>query len=303
MKKLNFSILVFLLISLQSFSRDKILQIHGRNYNNQGLVIDKTGKLYTGKAREKLKHEGYLVGDVKNGDISGIWEYYEKNELKGYHYYLSNGDTTFAFDLNGKVQWIEVFGYNKNYNLSLDNGEIKSLFITYLNKEGKKTNIFEYEEMYAHHFDATIVDYDYASRTVIDYFENKSGEQEIMIRDFKKHKELVKIICDNHKVLNIYLNGEVLEVPEDADYKLTDHFSISFTDVKNENDFDLHLIKNKKTGFEVNIKNGEIIALDKYISKNEKFVLFEKKKGYLSSEKKKLDFLINELSKKAQKSI
>ena len=299
MKKIFILTTILSIAFTSSFAQEKVLHIHEKSYNDDGKIIDTHGKLYSGKAKEKLKGEGYLIGEVNKGDISGKWGFYEHNKITGYHHYLSNGDTTFSYDLKGKLLWVDVFQKNKEFSIYLDEKqEIKFLKSnTYDNKDAK-TNMFDFQIYEENHFQSTLSDYDYKSDVVIDYFESKAGEQEIIIKKLSNSKELVKIICDKHKVKEVYLVEDILENPEDADYKLDEHFDISFTEVKNHENFSIHLIKDKKIIFDASIVDGEILVVDKYISETERFIIYDKKEGYAPSEHKIANELISVLEKK-----
>ena len=291
MKKIIIALLLAFPVGLMA---QKLLNIHSKNYNEKGLVIDNKGKLYTGKGKEVLK-KGYLLGDVKEGDISGVWEYYEHGEKIGYHCYKNGGDITYSFSITGKLDWIERFDIKKNITTKIKVGEeneIEALHILEFNKDDSKKNVFEYEKYKGNYYDVTIADYDYSSQTVVDYFQNNKGEQEIVMRDFDKHHELVKINALNNHISQILLLGDVLDTPEDADYKLEKGFSVSFTELKDKENFKLSLLKEKNIIFDVFVNGGKITSIDKKLNGNSLMLIYDMQGGYVPNEHQEAESLI-----------
>jgi len=277
----------------------KTLNIKTKNYNDKGLVINKDGKLYSGKAKESLKKGEYLIGKIEKGGFTGVWEYYKKNELKGYHYYEDNGNTTIATDSKKNLDWIEVISDEgkKVTEIKVSDNQIEKLYIIDYKEDGSHKNTFEYEKFKTNYYDKTITDYDYNSLSVIDFFENNKGEQEIIFRDFDKHHELIKVTSKNHHVKDIFFLTDILETPEDADYSLEKGFNASFTELKNKDNFKLTLLNGKSPIFEIFVSDGQIVKLDKVLNNESLMLIYTKENGYVPDEHKKANTIIEEALK------
>ena len=293
MKKIT----LFILISSSLLGLgQKPLKIKDKNFNKKGLVVDNNGKLYTGEAIEILKisffkNEGYLKGKVNNGDISGLWEFYQKKELAGYHYFKNNGNITYAFQKDGTLDWIELLEneWNKLTEIKVGDGKtIEKLYIIDYNKDGSKKNTFEYITNQDDYYDVVVADYDYSTQTVLDYFENNANEQEIVIHDFNKKHELIALNSKNKQITQIFLLGDLLESPEDAHYSLDKGFFASFTDLQDKNNFKLTLLKEKEPIFEIIVVNGMIETFDKVLNKKSVMLLYTHEDGFVPNEQEKI---------------
>ena len=277
------------------------LVLKTKNYDAEGKVVDADGKLYTGIAKENLKKEGYLTGKIEKGNFVGAWKFYSKKELKGFHFYEDNGNKTIATDSKKNLDWIESISNDgeKVTEIKVNKDEIEKLYIIDYKADGTHKNTFEFEKFENNHYDVTIADYDYNSLSVIDFFENNKGEQEIIIRDFDKHHELVKLTSKDHHVKDIFFLGDILETPEDADYSLEKGFNASFTELKDKDNFKLSLLVGKSPIFEIFVSEGQIIKLDKVLNNESVMLIYTKEKGYVPQEHEKA----NEIIKRALETI
>ena len=190
----------------------KTFKITSKSYNSEGLILDKSGKPFSGNGTESLKKEGILTGEVINGNAIGLWKHHKKKTLQGYNYYENKGNTTYAFNSQKELDWIEVIDVNNNSvtEIKVDKkGSIEKLYIIDYNKDNSHENTFEFEKLTGDYYDITIADYDYNSLSVIDYFKNNKGEQELVLRDFDKHHELIKINSQDHHIKDIMLLGDL----------------------------------------------------------------------------------------------
>ena len=284
----NVLVIVASLTSILVFAQ-KPLKISSKSYNDKGLIVDKSEKVYSGKAKEKLKGS-YLTGNVEKGKFVGTWELYEKKKLSGYHKYENEGNTTIAYDASKKLDWIETIEDDgkKVTEIKVDkNNDIEKLYILDYKKDGNHSNTFEYEKFTNNYYDVTIADYDYNSLTVVDFFKNNKGEEELVLRDFDKHHELIRVNSTNNHVKEIYFLGDILETPEDADYSLEKGFNASFTNLKDKDNFTLSLLTGKVPIFEIIVKNGHVIELNKVKKEGSSMTLYSKEKGYAPTEHQK----------------
>lgn len=289
-------IILFLLTltSLVSFSQ-KPLKINSTSYNDKGLIIDKNGELYSGEAIEPLKKGGVLKGKVNNGDITGTWKYLVKNELIGYHYYKDNGNSTYAFDAKKNLDWIETIDISTNTitEIKVDKlNKVEKLYIIDYKEDNSHENTFEFEKFTGNYYDITIADYDYNSLVVLDYFKNNKGEQELVLRDFEKHHELIKFFSKDNHISEILFLGDILEKPEDADYKLEKGFNASFTNLEDKDNFKLSLLEGKNSIFEILVTNGKIVSLDKVLNNKSTMLIYSEKEGYAPKDHEKANKLI-----------
>lgn len=302
MKKFGVLVVVMSLLSA-GFAQEKVLHIHKKNYNKDGLVLDNEGKLYTGKAKEilktsLLKNEGYLLGQVNKGSINGFWEYHDDGKIQGYHCYRANGDTTYSFKKNGRLDWVEVYDRKENSKTEIKvdkKGNVEAMHIFKYNEDDSYKNIFEYERFPGNYFDVTMTDYDYTSLTVVDFFQNEKQEEEIIMRDFDKHHELIKLITKDHQVKQILFLGDILEVPEDADYRLEKGFNASFTELKDHQNFKLSLLAGKEGVFDVVVKDGQIDMIDKRLNNESLMLIYSKKEGYVPREHEAITLLLKDI--------
>ena len=72
--------------------------------------------------------------------------------------------------------------------------------------------------------------------------------------------------------------------------------------MKNHENFSIHFIKDKKIIFDADIINGDIVLLDKYISEDSRYIVYEKQNGYAPKDHEIANQLISKLTSIAKSS-